>query len=478
MKFILLLHRYLGMAVGLVMTLWCLSGFVMLYKGYPKVTQEQRLAGLEPLDLSQRMDPTRLDLGLARLESFRIEMLAGRPVLRATQDGGDQLRDLASGAAVSAIPDRTALTVAMDFARGNSVRGVPQNLALLDKDQWTVEDAARSGPVYRIGLNDPGKTVVYVSRRSGEVVQVTSRGSRFWAWLGPVPHWLYPTILRQNARLWDAVVVWIALIGCFLTLTGIYVGVARLRRYAGGRWSPYRGWRYWHHIAGLLFGVMTLTWVASGLFTMNPWGFLDTSVGEAESVRLEGGVDPAALRRFLAAAPSLGKPGVVALDAAPLHSQLYVLERFGNGRAVRLDANGAPAALSKNELAQALTRLSGAPLADLTLLRRADAYYYAGYEHPAPLPVWRARTPSGQGKAYYLDATTGQMVLALDSTARASRWIRTGLHDLDFPGIRARPVWDVIVLVLLAGVTVSCATGAWLGLRRLAHDLRTLLSQR
>ena len=66
------------------------------------------------------------------------------------------------------------------------------------------------------------------------------------------------------------------------------------------------------------------------------------------------------------------------------------------------------------------------------------------------------------------------MRLALDGEARASRWIRTGLHDLDFPVLRERPVWDIVVLLLLAGVTTGAVAGAWLGLKRLAWDLKAL----
>jgi hypothetical protein len=31
----------------------------------------------------------------------------------------------------------------------------------------------------------------------------------------------------------------------------------------------------WHHVAGLLFGLVTLTWVFSGLMSMNPWKIFD-----------------------------------------------------------------------------------------------------------------------------------------------------------------------------------------------------------
>ena len=52
MRLILIIHRYLAVAVGLLMTLWCLSGFVMMYQSFPELSNEQRLNGLEPLELS------------------------------------------------------------------------------------------------------------------------------------------------------------------------------------------------------------------------------------------------------------------------------------------------------------------------------------------------------------------------------------------------------------------------------------------
>ena len=35
-----------------------------------------------------------------------------------------------------------------------------------------------------------------------------------------------------------------------------------------------------------------------------------------------------------------------------------------------------------------------------------------------------------------------------------------------------RPLWDIVVLVLLAGATIACFTGAWLSIRRIGRDLR------
>jgi len=53
------------------------------------------------------------------------------------------------------------------------------------------------------------------------VIEATNRRERALGWLGAVPHWLYPTLLRQNGPLWSQVVVWLSTIGTFLTVTGV-----------------------------------------------------------------------------------------------------------------------------------------------------------------------------------------------------------------------------------------------------------------
>ena len=479
MRVILWMHRYLGVALGLLMTLWCLSGFVMMYRGYPHLAEAARLRGLEPLRWAACCDARRLGLDDgARLSRFSVEMLAGRPVLRLAASGPPRTLDLATGAELHGLAAPTVQAAAVAYARGNGIAGAPHDLGLIDKDQWTVEGASRRGPVHHLRFDDPAGAELYIADRTGEAVQATTRTTRFWAWLGAIPHWLYPTVLRQNAVLWDAVVVWTSLIGCFLTVTGLYVGIARFRRYGGGRWSPYRGWFYWHHISGLIFGVLTLTWVASGLMTMNPWGFLDTPVGSDQRQRLAGGIPAAEAKRFIAAAPAMAPADVVRLEAAPLGGHLFVMATRSDGASARLDADGRPAPLTALTVVGAVLATHGPAVTDVIRLDHEDDYYYSGYDGPAPLPVYRASLRDGQATTLYIDARSGQVVQALDQTARASRWLRTGLHDWDFAGLRRRPVWDVVVLILLAGVTAVCALGAWLGLQRLQRDLAGLFRRR
>ena len=59
-------------------------------------------------------------------------------------------------------------------------------------------------------------------------------------------------------------------------------------------------------------------------------------------------------------------------------------------------------------------------------------------------------------------------MLALDSSRRWYRWLFEALHRGDFHAVvRMRPVWDVLMLFALIGVTIGAGTGTYLGFKRL-----------
>lgn len=472
---VLFLHRWLGILVGTLMTLWCLSGFVMMYSPYPRLQPAEQRAALAPLRLEA---PIRADLAEdTPLSSARVEDMAGRTVLRITPAIDParpiaQMRaapegiDLATGRPVAPTTREMALAVGRTFGERAGIPGPPVAAERIAIDQWTVQTAKRHQPLWRVDY--AGGDTAYVAG-SGEVVQHTTRMERFWGWLGAVPHWLYPTVLRQDGALWSDVVVWTSITGCFLTITGLWVGISRLRRDREGRIaSPYRGVWWWHHMAGLFFGVLTLTWVASGLVSMNPFGFLDSMAGLAERERLAGPLRWGDVRKALAGVQTL-PPGTVRIEAAPLGGRLHLALVSADGTTRRVDAQGRPAPLGRPELSAALA--NGPRLAALDLLRAEDAYYYA-HHTPAPLPVWRAVLADEEATRLYIDPVTGRLIRAFDANGRGQRWLRNGLHSLDLPGLRARPVWDLVVLPLLAMVTLVCATGTWMGIAKVRRDLR------
>jgi uncharacterized iron-regulated membrane protein len=463
-RWILLLHRYLGIAVGALMVMWCLSGVVMMYESYPALDENVRLRALQPLawrDCCKIADPLLSDFNPGRVW---IEMLGGRPVLFLGEDSRPV--DLSTGSLVEGISADQAAEVAERYAASNSP-AAPHLLGLIDRDQWTVSgDFNSARPLYHFGLADPAGTELYVSSRSGRAVQMTTATERFWNWLGAVPHWLYFTELRRHPKIWSQVVIFASLLGCFLAGIGIYLGIRQLGARPAGRWSPYVGFNLWHHIAGLVFGVFALTWVLSGLLSMNPWGLLQGAGAQTESAAIEGAPrsrDSAATLQSLASA----HPEGVLLKAAPLNGRLYFIASGARGERLRLNERAEQAPLSAADLKFLGPALGGVGTPGAPqLMTQEDGYYFSHHE-VAVLPVYRLILASGT--RYYLDSVSGMLVAKLDAQSRAYRWWQ-GLHRLDFAAfLRVRPQWDLIMLLLMSGVTLLCVTGAYLGYRRLAR---------
>jgi hypothetical protein len=483
LRALLVLHRWMGVIIGTVMTLWCLTGFVMLFVDYPRLLPTEQLRGLSPLHLPFGGSLARIALAPdAGLASARLEMVAGKVVLRVVPEKGDgraiwQMRaspqsyDLGSGALSTTLSSEDLGKVGAEFGRNVGIDGPVAAITPIFVDQWTVQAFRANRPLYRVDYADAAGSTAYIAGLNGEVVQKTTRFERFWGWLGAVPHWLYPTVLRQNPVAWSQVVIWTSLTGCFLTVTGIWIGISRLMRGKDGTiGSPYRGLWWWHHMAGLVFGLLTLTWVGSGLFSMNPWGLFDSNAGLVERQYLAGTMHWADMRAALANISRL-PIDTVRVESAPLGGKMALVAIAADGRMVRLNSSGKPAILTGADIAVALR--NGPRVASLSLLSEGDSYYYA-HKESVRLPVWRAVLADPQATRLYIDAVSGTLLRAVDGTARAERWLWSAPHSFDLPGLRHSPWRYIVILPLLAAVTFVCGTGAWMGIRKLGRDLRRI----
>ena len=84
MAWLILTHRWMGIVLCLMMTVWCLSGAVLLYFGLPHLNAGERLARLPSLEASSiRVAPAEA-AAKAGENAFRIRlsMLGDRPVYR------------------------------------------------------------------------------------------------------------------------------------------------------------------------------------------------------------------------------------------------------------------------------------------------------------------------------------------------------------------------------------------------------------
>ncbi len=469
------LHRYLGIALAIPMLAWCLSGVVMRYVGYPSLPEGIRLGHLSPLTwagccvIGESSLPDELPV-----RRIQVEMLAKHPVLRVRPvSGPSRLIDLTDGQLVDRIGSGSASDVAAAY-------GPVAEIGSVTDDQWTVADDFTSDrPLFHVVLSGQEGAELYVSSSNGKAVQFTTRRQRFWNWLGAIPHWVYFTSLRRNVRLWAEIVIWTSLAGGFLTAIGIYLGIRQFCRRPPGRWSAYRGVMLWHHVPGLLFGLFTFSWVVSGFLSMNPWGALEGDSAEPDRARVQGRVVTGGeVKRAVRNLAGIRlDPDVVSIASAPFDGSLYLIATARDGRRWRLDATGQPA--SPPDIARIATLL-GTPDGGSRpeLLDHEDAYYLGHHGEPVPWPVYRLILED-RGIRHYIDPLSGDIVRKLDASGRWYRWLEQAPHRLDFaPGLRTRPTWDLVAWLLLGGVTLSCGTGGYLGVRWVWRKMCLRMSQR
>ncbi|MGE3512544.1 MAG: PepSY domain-containing protein [Vicinamibacterales bacterium] len=505
MRSAVVVHRWLGVALALVFALWFLSGIVLMYWGFPEVTERDRLSrapALDPVAIRLSAEQAAASFGdvgfpgdFAR--EVRLVSADGRPAYDFGASGGrrgSRLLVFADDGSRPAAVDAQAMDRAAAAWAGRPA-GDAAKVVLTEVDQWTVGGLRGGLPLLKYSWPDGQQ--VYVSGRTAEIVQYTTRRSRFWAYLGAIPHWLYFTPLRKHQGEWYSVVVWSSGIGTMAALLGLCIAVAILspaKRYRHrGRPSvvPYRRWKRWHTIAGLAFGAVTTTWTFSGLLSMGPFPIVDrfnelvfaardASVPHVRS-RIEAvskddvevalrGIEPPPLSAYQVRPPReavvmLGDFEVKALALTSFDGEPLYVATNGGGETRIVPLHGPVAnAIGADRVVSLLRREFGPRLADLTVLEQYDAYYRDRHR-ARPLPVVLARFNDWDHTRLYVDAGTARLVGSYRGRDWVSRWLYHGLHSLDVPWLyNHRPLWDIVVLALMLGGTALCATSlvlAW-----------------
>ncbi len=190
MRILLFIHRYLAVAVGLLMALWCLSGFVMIYQPYPEFTAGERLAALAPLRLDgccrTQFLPDDESSG-GQLSHRNAERLAGAAPARRRPHRPASVAPRCAGCRA-----RNCCTWRAAMPAVGTWRPPPRWLEEVRLDQWSIQTAGRNQPAHRIALDDAAGTELYINAKSGEIFQQTTRRERVLNWFGAIPHWLYP----------------------------------------------------------------------------------------------------------------------------------------------------------------------------------------------------------------------------------------------------------------------------------------------
>jgi hypothetical protein len=505
-KILILSHRYIGIPLSFMFVLWFVSAFFMIYTGgMPRITPDMRVEAAPAINFSDiNLSPQQASQSAGFAPSTaRLFTLLGRPAYELQGDYTSTFVFADSGEMLSTPDQAEAAQIASEFL------SIPVELftyidTINQADQWTLSSQG-DFPLYKFHVEDNNGTQVYVSSTNANVSVYTTSQSRLLAWLGTIPHWLYFSSLRLNQPLWYDIVVWSSGIGCIMALLGLCLGVTQFRKvrpFKLKRAIPYSGLMRWHYILGVLFGVISLTWVFSGLLSMEPFAWNNVhGINVDREVYTEGELD-------LSAFPALNTPQWATLSSdqikevefVRLHTEEYYIVSYSN--ASDLDMNKRERLHQPyNIIAQAQanstlihaesfkastgfdpqmlidkldTSIPDATVLDYTLLENYDAYYYSRNDQ-LPLPVLRVKFNDPLQSWIYIDPQQSQLLTVIHKWSRLERWLYNGLHSLDFAfWYHQRPLWDIGVIFLLGGGLATSLLGLYFGLRRVKRDALTL----
>jgi uncharacterized iron-regulated membrane protein len=499
-KVLLLSHRYVGIAISALVVMWFATGITMMYVGgMPRLTPELRLERLTPIDLQDvHLTPgeaaERAEFGRPPARATLVSIL-GRPAYRFGGNGGTTIVYADNGEIADEFGQAQTRDIAARFMRV-PVENVDFRGTIEESDQWTL-GMSRALPLHKFAIADDEKSELYISPITGDAAMLTTARTRAYAWISTIPHFLYFTSLRNNQPLWYRVVVWTSGIAAALAIVGLVLGAMFWRR---GRTTlaasiPYSGWMRWHYVTGLVFGVFSVTWAFSGLVSMEPWAWTNQQGIELRPNALSGGPLELAAFRPMDSATWGGLLEGAALKEVDLvrmqGEHFYIAHRtMAEGRDLgkrerihqpyqvggrtdpeRLIVSAGtleprPGPFSPEEVvARVKTAVPDAPVARYDLLTDYDSYYYSRRAQ-TPLPVVRIQFDDPAQTWLYIDPALNQQLASIPKYARLERWLYNGLHSLDFGYLYKRPLWDIVMLILLVGGLVSSTIGLCLGTKR------------
>ncbi len=261
-------HRWTGFVMSLLFVMWFISGVVMIYHSFPKPKTQAYFQKQKALSLKDSiLSPVSAIEGHPS-SSLTLEMFNDKPVYRLPGKTA-QMFDAATLTPIDSI-DENGSAQLIQAVYSSPVK---KREFLTDYDSWIPWSHYKAHfTIHKYWLDDEFNSEVYVSGTNGQIVQETTRFSRWMARIGAIPHWLYFKQLRLNALLWVDVVFWLSCIGCFVCVSGVVAGLVRFKRKRKTRAldvSPYKkAVLRWHHLSGLVFGVFVFTFILSGLMSL------------------------------------------------------------------------------------------------------------------------------------------------------------------------------------------------------------------
>lgn len=457
-KFIIKIHQILGSLLSLVFLVWFMSGIVMIFAGFPHVSKEKLFEKQAFLSVKDS------------IKDFPSERFASAKNIEIKKIGDTAFYLFEDADKNSIVLNAINLKIKLGFSQDeidllvSDIYGKHKFLAEIinDYDQWIPwKHFNKYFPIKKYSLEDDANTVVYASLKTGDIVQETTRKSRWLARVGAIPHWFYFKFLRLNVKAWVSTVIWISGLGSIMCFLGIFLGFYRLRRrrHDAKRGvlfsSPYKKrWYKWHHIIGFFFGITCFTFVFSGMMSLtdlpkwlvktdnkrsfrNEWNsdalnasdyklpvskFIDSVGVSIKKIRFEHVYDQAA---FFVYSDNYKKPLVYDASSFKVNRLSFNTEKIY----LQVDYLFNSSVISK------------------VVLNKTDNYY--GRKEGAIFPVIKVIFDDYDKTWMYINPKTYKAVYTFNRTKRIRRYLYNGLHSLDFKCLAKHDTLRRFLLIIL-----------------------------
>lgn len=479
MKAFRFIHKWLGMLMAPLMVMWFISGYFMIFSGFPRVENKSKLMISDHFSTEDSVPPLALLSSLyaentkSDAQLTGVELSKSREILFFTLLGseGPIVIDAESNRIAESVKPKRADIEDMTVRITGQM---PQKIdTLTNLEQWVPFSSRRADlPIYKVYVRDGKGTHLYFSGQNGQLLQQTNKDNRLLAYFGAIPHWLYFWPIRQNADLWKNMFVILGILGCIMTISGIIMGIYRtvqIRKKGTRKWSPYKknGWFYWHHIIGLIFGIIVLTWIFSGWMSLDqlPTWMTGPSprkeiytlsksspIENGEAVDFEALIKNYPMAKRITYANYMGVP-------------YYFVEDETGGQYVSLSSGKADTfSVSEHEVLSFLSEHSSG--IEVTGIKKLTDYNARYLPHPAgkrkpPLPVFEVTTE--EGTMLHIAIAEPKIQVSNKATVLNS-WAYSKLHAFKFLWAYRHPaLWMTVMLVLLTGGAIVSITGLVLG---------------
>lgn len=459
------IHRFSASFLSLMFVIWFFSGIVLIFAGFPHASREKRFLHLQEFEAK---DFRNLQAPLVDFKGkIALELCNNKPVYRIYKGGKKQtVYDAQSLDIIPGFSQSFAKSLSESYT-GMSVEKIELQTEF---DQWIPWSYYKPLlPFYKCIMNDADNTIIYISTKTGEIIQKTTRTKRVLAWLGAIPHWIYFKSLRLQVEKWKTVVITLSLLGLIVSISGIYIGIkmALIRR-RKRKLTPYKRFLYkWHHLLGFFFGFFVFTFLLSGLFSVYdlPEWIAGINKDNKTKIKWNQSID---LKKFKELSPNKiyqavkRKKGIRKITWHTVFNEPQIRIYYENYRVPELytlqDTNlVALSQYSIEKVSNYAKEVLGNTPFKLDLQTASDYYYMASAMYYLPCPAYKITIEDEEKTWLYINPSTGEIAKKLTKQRRISRWIYRALHTFDFLKLSVGDIWrqTLLVILSLAGFIIS-----------------------